>query len=93
MKTARARHILVDSREDCEALKAQIEKGGDFAELAKKHSLCPSSQQGGDLGEFAQGQMVREFDEVVFDKEIGETHGPIKTEFGYHLIEITERKG
>ena len=91
MAKARARHILVPSNEACEDLKAQIEGGADFAQLAKSHSQCPSGKQGGDLGEFSPGDMVREFDEVVFAGELGKVHGPIKTDFGYHLIEITDR--
>ena len=91
MARARARHILVDSKEDCDALKTQIDGGADFAALAREHSRCPSGKEGGDLGEFSPGQMVREFDEVVFSAEIGKTHGPVKTDFGYHLIEITSR--
>jgi len=88
---AKARHILVPTAEACEDLKTLIADGGDFADIAKEHSKCPSGQQGGDLGEFTPGQMVREFDEVVFKQAVGQVHGPVKTEFGYHLIEITER--
>lgn len=91
MSKASARHILVETQEACEKLKAEIENGGDFASAAKKHSKCPSGQRGGDLGTFSKGQMVREFDEVVFTKEVGKVHGPVKTQFGYHLIEITSR--
>ena len=91
MAKARARHILVASNEACEDLKSQIERGADFAQLAKSHSQCPSGKQGGDLGEFSRGDMVQEFDEVVFKDELGKVHGPIKTDFGYHLIEITSR--
>jgi len=91
MARARARHILVETKEACEALKAQIENGADFAQLAQKHSQCPSADQGGDLGEFSQGQMVPEFDRVVFTDEIGKVHGPIRTQFGYHLLEIMSR--
>ena len=91
MAKATARHILVHSQKECEELKKQIENGADFAALAGKHSKCPSGQQGGDLGEFSPGQMVREFDEVVFSQEIKKVHGPVKTQFGYHLIEITSR--
>ena len=91
MAKARARHILVATMEVCEDLKTQIEGGADFATLAKEHSDCPSGKRGGDLGEFAQGQMVKEFDDVVFSGELGKTHGPVKTQFGYHLIEITSR--
>ncbi|MCB4790254.1 MAG: peptidylprolyl isomerase [Elusimicrobia bacterium] len=92
MSTAKARHILVLNEEECKNLKAQIMKGSDFAAIAKKHSKCPSGKQGGYLGEFCQGEMVKAFDEVVFKEEIGKIHGPVKTQFGYHLIEIMERE-
>lgn len=92
MSKARARHILVDSKDKCEELKAQIEAGSDFAEIAKQHSSCPSGQQGGDLGEFGPGQMVKEFDEVVFSGELNTVHGPVQTQFGFHLLEITSRE-
>ena len=91
MGKASARHILVDSAELAEDLKQQIEGGADFAQLAAEHSQCPSGSSGGDLGEFEQGRMVREFDQVVFNEAIGEIHGPIATQFGYHLIEILDR--
>ncbi len=91
MARARARHILVKDEAQCQTLKEQIEKGADFGEMAKQHSQCPSGRRGGDLGEFSPGQMVPEFDTVVFNEAVGRTHGPIKTDFGYHLIEITSR--
>ncbi len=91
MATATARHILVKTKEECDDLKRQIEGGADFAELARQHSECPSGKSGGDLGEFKKGQMVPEFDKVVFHKEIGKVHGPVKTQFGFHLLEITGR--
>jgi peptidyl-prolyl cis-trans isomerase C len=91
MPRARARHILVDSPEKAEDLKKQIEGGADFAELAKKFSTCPSGRRGGDLGEFSKGQMVKEFDDVVFRDALNTVHGPVKTQFGYHLLEITSR--
>lgn len=91
MAKASARHILVPSEADCNTLKNMIEKGEDFAEIARVHSKCPSGKQGGALGEFTPGQMVREFDEVVFSGEVGKVLGPVKTQFGYHLIEITSR--
>jgi peptidyl-prolyl cis-trans isomerase C len=91
MARARARHILVETEKLCSDLKEQIDDGADFAEMARKHSLCPSREQGGDLGEFSPGQMVREFDEVVFRDEVGKTHGPVRTQFGYHLIQVTSR--
>lgn len=91
MPRASARHILVSSEEECINLKTQIENGSDFAELAKQHSSCPSGARGGALGEFSQGQMVPEFDRVVFNDDVGKVHGPVRTQFGYHLIEITNR--
>ena len=91
MATARARHILVPDEADCIALKKMIADGEDFAEIARIHSKCPSGRQGGDLGEFRPGQMVKEFDEAVFTGEVGKVLGPVKTQFGYHLIEVTER--
>lgn len=92
MAKATARHILVDNEELCTSLKQQIQDGSDFAEVAKENSSCPSGRNGGELGEFGPGQMVKEFDEVVFSGDIGVVHGPVKTQFGYHLLEITSRK-
>lgn len=91
MAKASARHILVPSETDCNTLKNLIEAGDDFAGIAKQHSQCPSGKQGGSLGEFSPGQMVKEFDDVVFSGEVGKVLGPVKTQFGYHLIEITNR--
>lgn len=92
MPKAKARHILVASEDDCRSLKQEIEDGADFAEIAREHSTCPSSDRGGDLGEFGPGMMVREFDEVVFSAPVGEVQGPVRTQFGYHLIEVTARE-
>ena len=91
MAQAAARHILVETEAQCSDLKQQIANGTDFAELAKQHSKCPSGQQGGALGTFSPGQMVKEFDEVVFSAPVGEVQGPVKTQFGYHLVEVTMR--
>ncbi len=91
MTRATARHILVDDKETCESLKQEILDGADFADVARQHSNCPSGQSGGALGEFGRGQMVREFDEVVFSGDLNTVHGPVKTQFGYHLLEITSR--
>ncbi|MDY0399004.1 peptidylprolyl isomerase [Desulfuromonas thiophila] len=92
MATACARHILVATEEQCLELKGQIESGAlDFAACAKKYSKCPSGRKGGDLGRFSPGQMVKPFDEAVFSGEVGAVLGPVKTQFGYHLIEVTER--
>jgi peptidyl-prolyl cis-trans isomerase C len=91
MPSATARHILVDSEEKCLQLKAAIEAGTDFAEVAKENSSCPSGRNGGDLGSFGPGQMVPEFDKVVFSGQINKVLGPIQTQFGYHLLEVTSR--
>lgn len=91
MSRASARHILVPTEEKCLELKAEIAAGAAFADLAKQHSTCPSGQRGGDLGEFGPGQMVKEFDTVVFNEAVGEVHGPVKTQFGFHLLEVTAR--
>ena len=91
MPVAAARHILVPSEAECVKLKTQIEGGADFSEVAKKHSTCPSGKSGGALGTFKPGQMVKEFDDVVFKGELGIIHGPVKTQFGFHLIDITMR--
>ena len=92
MATASARHILVSSEEKCNELKQQIADGADFAEIAKQHSTCPSGKSGGELGEFGPGMMVKEFDQVCFNEEVGVVHGPVKTQFGYHLVEVTSRR-
>ena len=91
MAKATARHILVDTEEACHALKTQIAAGEDFAALAAANSKCPSGKNGGDLGEFGPGQMVKAFDEVVFSAEVGTVQGPVQTQFGYHLLEVTSR--
>jgi len=91
MAQATARHILVDSEAKCEELKKTIEGGQDFAEVAKQHSSCPSGRSGGDLGSFGPGQMVPEFDKAVFSSDLNTVIGPIKTQFGYHLLEVTSR--
>jgi len=91
MTTATARHILVSSEEQCNELKTRIEGGADFAKLAKQHSSCPSGKSGGDLGEFGPGMMVPEFDNVVFSADLNTVQGPVRTRFGYHLLEVTSR--
>ncbi|MBF0543497.1 MAG: peptidyl-prolyl cis-trans isomerase [Candidatus Riflebacteria bacterium] len=87
----RARHILVDDEAKAKDLLARTATE-PFEELAKANSKCPSSKEGGDLGFFATGQMVPEFDEAAQSAEIGKVVGPIKTKFGYHLIKVIERK-
>ncbi len=92
MSQATARHILVATEEKCNELKTAIENGADFAQVAKDNSSCPSSHDGGNLGSFGPGQMVKEFDTVVFSAPINEVQGPVKTQFGYHLLEVTSRQ-
>ena len=91
MAEATARHILVETEEKCVELKEQIEAGADFGDVAKEHSSCPSGSNGGDLGSFGPGMMVPEFDEVVFSADVNTVQGPVKTQFGYHLLEVTSR--
>jgi peptidyl-prolyl cis-trans isomerase C len=92
MAYAEARHILVETEEECNALKEEIENGASFADLAAQKSQCPSGRNGGDLGRFSPGQMVPEFDEAVFrGGDVGEVQGPIQTQFGFHLVEVTAR--
>lgn len=91
MPVAMARHILVKTKSEAEKLKQQIASGKDFGELAKKHSTCPSGKQGGTLGEIRPGEMVKAFESVVFKKPLMTVHGPIKTQFGFHLIETIYR--
>ena len=91
MPKASERHILVASEDKCNELKKAIEGGADFAKVAKENSTCPSSRQGGDLGTFNQGEMVREFDTVVWSQPLNTVSEPIKTQFGYHLIWVHER--
>ncbi|MFQ3249205.1 peptidylprolyl isomerase [Glaciecola sp.] len=88
---ASACHILVKTKEEADSIKSQLDKGASFQALAKKHSLCPSGKKGGDLGEFRRGEMVKAFDNVVFKKEILTVHGPVKTQFGFHLIKTLYR--
>jgi peptidyl-prolyl cis-trans isomerase C len=92
-ETVSARHILVETEEKAKDLLDKIQKGEmTFEEAAKGFSTCPSSERGGDLGEFGRGQMVPEFDQVAFEAEVGKVVGPVKTQFGYHLIKVENRK-
>jgi peptidyl-prolyl cis-trans isomerase C len=100
---AKASHILIDTRGKDEASKAeakakaedilkQVKDGGDFVELAKAHSSCPSKSKGGDLGYFEKGRMVPEFSQAAFALKIGEVSDVVETQFGYHIIKLTDRK-
>lgn len=90
--TASAKHILVDEEEKANQIKEEIASGAkSFEDAAKEYSSCPSSQKGGDLGTFGRGQMVKEFENAVFDGELNQIIGPVKTQFGYHLIWVDEK--
>ncbi|MFH1393863.1 MAG: peptidylprolyl isomerase [Candidatus Micrarchaeota archaeon] len=88
----RASHILVSTREAANKISHELKSGKDFGEIAKKNSLCPSREAGGDLGFFGKGQMVKEFEDAAFALKVGEISGPVQTEFGYHIIKVTEKK-
>lgn len=87
-----AKHILVDTKEQAESIKAEIEAGMAFEEAAQKYSKCPSNADGGNLGMFTRGKMVPEFEAAAFELAVGEQSGPVKTQFGYHLIKAEERQ-
>ena len=88
----RASHILVTKEDDANRLMKRINDGEDFSLVAKRFSSCPSKKNGGDLGWFGKGQMVSEFEQAAFAAEQGKVVGPIKTQFGYHLIKVTGKK-
>lgn len=88
----RASHLLVDTLEDAEKCRQEILGGKDFAEVAKAVSKCPSGSRGGDLGFFGRGRMVPEFDKASFELPVGEVSEPIQTQFGWHLILVTDKR-
>lgn len=90
--TVRASHILVKDRNEAVQIKKDIDNGGSFEEYAQKYSLCPSGQRGGDLGYFRRGQMVKPFEDEAFELPVGEVSDPVLTEFGWHLIKVTDKK-
>ena len=85
----RASHILVEKQSQAIKVLGELKAGGDFRELAKKYSTCPSGKRGGDLGQFGRGQMVREFEQAAFALKPGQVSEPVKTQFGYHVIKRT----
>ena len=87
----KASHLLVKTEEEALKLKEEIANGKEFAKAAEEVSLCPSGQNGGDLGYFTKGQMVKEFEDAAFSMEVGEVSAPIKTQFGYHLLWVTQK--
>ncbi len=90
-KQVRASHILVKTRAEAIQIKKDIDNGGDFAYYARTNSLCPSGQKGGDLGYFSRGQMVQPFEDEAFELSVGEVSEPVATEFGWHIIKVTDR--
>lgn len=89
--TVTASHILVDTEEKADEIYAAIEGGKDFAEAATEFSSCPSKERGGDLGPFGKGQMVPEFEEAALAMEVGKVSSPVKTQFGFHIIKLTDK--
>ena len=90
VKKVQARHILVGNKELAEEIKKKVDDGGDFSKLAEEFSECPSKKRGGDLGWFGKGAMVRPFEVAAFSADEGAIVGPVKTEFGYHIIYVYE---
>lgn len=88
----RASHILVKNRAEAVRIKKAIDNGADFGQMAKTYSLCPSGTRGGDLGYFRRGQMVQPFEDEAFELPVGEVSSPVGTEFGWHLIKVTDRR-
>src|SRR6202789_2104144 len=87
-----ARHILVETEDEAKAIEAELKKGADFAELAKKKSKDPGAADGGDLGFFTKDQMVPEFSTVAFALEPGKISDPVKSQFGWHIIKVEEKR-
>ena len=85
-KSIKASHILVQQEFEVNDLIRKLDSGEDFSQLARDFSLCPSGKEGGSLGFFSKGQMVRPFEVAAFELEVGDVSGPVKTQFGYHLI-------
>mgnify|MGYP002625430148 CR=1 FL=1 len=88
----KASHILVETQDEALNLLNEIKSGKAFGDVAAMHSLCPSGAAGGDLGYFGRGVMVKPFEDAAFDLEVGEISEPVKTQFGWHLIQLTDKK-
>lgn len=88
----KAKHILVDEEKTAEDIAKEIAEGKSFEDAAREYSTCPSKEKGGDLGYFGKGQMVPEFEKAAFEGAVGEILGPVKTQFGYHLILVEDKK-
>ncbi len=88
----RASHILVKSKTEADKLLNRIKAGAKFEDLARKHSQCPSGKKGGDLGYFGKGQMVKPFEDTAFTMNKGDVSNPVQTQFGYHIIKVTDKR-
>ena len=88
----RASHILVDTEKEADRILKRINKGKSFEDMARKFSSCPSGRKGGDLGYFGKGQMVPEFEKAAFNMEVGQVSPPVRTQFGYHIIKVVDRR-
>lgn len=88
----RAEHILVKTAVEAQQIKKEIDKGGDFEYYARTYSLCPSGRNGGDLGYFEHGQMVKEFERAAFNTPVGGVTNPVYTQFGWHLIKVLDKR-
>ena len=92
VKLIHAAHILVKTENEARAILGEIKNGANFQSMARLRSTCPSAKKGGDLGWFGRGQMIKEFEKAAFEGKEGEIIGPIKTQFGWHLIKILGKK-
>lgn len=88
----RANHIMVKTQAEAIQIKKDIDGGGDFAYYARRYSLCPSGKRGGDLGYFGRGRMVKAFEDNAFELPIGVVSEPVETQFGWHLIQVTDKR-
>ena len=88
----RASHLLVQTEEEAKQLREEILNGKKFEDVAQEVSLCPSGANGGDLGFFGKGVMVKEFEDAAFSMNIGDLSEPIQTQFGWHLLYLTDKK-
>lgn len=91
-KQVNARHILVSGQSRADDVLERLKSGESFEKMAKEYSTCPSGKKGGSLGWFSRGQMVREFERAAFDAEIGKVAGPVRTDFGWHLIKVEGKR-
>jgi len=92
IKSVKASHILVNTKEQADLIKTKIDNGECYEALAKKYSKCPSKEVGGDLGYFEKGQMVKEFENAAFALPVGQVSNPVKTQFGWHIIKVCDKK-